>query len=117
MGARKPLERCQRGIHDAAILDDDKRVREAVGPRLRRLPQSGKVREAGVLERARGKDEETRHGSAYAHAGQEPGGSPDEEVRSFEKGRYVRFAVGQVTDKTARKNGHLTDRQGPRAHP
>jgi hypothetical protein len=28
----------------------------------------------------------------------------------------VRFAVGQVADKNARKNGHLADRQVPRAH-
>jgi hypothetical protein len=35
-------------------LDDDKRVREAVGPRLRRLPQSGKVCKAGILGGKRG---------------------------------------------------------------
>ena len=44
-------------------------------------------------------------------------GSPDEEVRPFEKGSYVRFAVGRVADKNARKNDHLTDRQGSRARP
>ena len=31
------------------VLDDDKRVREAVGPQLQRLMQSDKVREAGIL--------------------------------------------------------------------
>ena len=31
------------------VLDDDKRVREAVGPQLQRLMQSEKVREAGLL--------------------------------------------------------------------
>ena len=31
------------------VLDDDKHVREAVGPQLQRLMQSEKVREAGLL--------------------------------------------------------------------
>jgi hypothetical protein len=40
--------------HDAVFLDDDKRVREAVGPHLQRLMQSGKVREAGIFSDTRG---------------------------------------------------------------
>ncbi len=40
--------------HDAVFLDDDKRVREAVGPHLQRVMQSGKVREAGILSGTRG---------------------------------------------------------------
>ena len=35
--------------YPTAILDDDKRVRDAVGPQLQRLMQSDKVREAGIL--------------------------------------------------------------------
>jgi hypothetical protein len=35
-------------------LDDDKRVREALGPQLQRVMQSGKVREGGVLGGKRG---------------------------------------------------------------
>ena len=31
------------------VLDDEKRLREAVGPQLQRLMQSEKVREAGLL--------------------------------------------------------------------
>ena len=31
------------------VLDDEKRLREAVGPQLQRLMQSDKVREAGIL--------------------------------------------------------------------
>jgi hypothetical protein len=41
-------------IHDTVILDDDKRVRELVGPQLQRLMESGKVREAGILSGTRG---------------------------------------------------------------
>ena len=40
--------------HDAVFLDDDKRVREAVGPHLQRLMQSSKVREAGIFSDTRG---------------------------------------------------------------
>ena len=40
--------------HDAVFLDDDKRVREAVGPQLGRLMESNKVRQAGVLSGKRG---------------------------------------------------------------
>jgi hypothetical protein len=40
--------------HDAVFLDDDKRVREAVGPHLQRVMQSGKVREAGIFSDTRG---------------------------------------------------------------
>ena len=40
--------------HDAVFLDDDKRVREAVGPHLQRMMQSGKVREAGIFSATRG---------------------------------------------------------------
>jgi hypothetical protein len=36
------------------VLDDDKRVREAVGPQLGRLMESSKVRQAGVLSGKRG---------------------------------------------------------------
>jgi hypothetical protein len=31
------------------VLDDEKRLREAVGPQLQRLMQSDKVRQAGIL--------------------------------------------------------------------
>jgi len=41
-------------IHDTVILDDDKRVRELVGPQLQKMMQSGKVREAGILSGTRG---------------------------------------------------------------
>ena len=40
--------------HDAVFLDDDKRVREAVGPHLQRVMASGKVREAGIFSDTRG---------------------------------------------------------------
>src|SRR5829696_5443069 len=40
--------------HDAVVLDDDKRVREAVGPHLERVMNSGKVREAGIFSDTRG---------------------------------------------------------------
>ena len=40
--------------HDAVFLDDDKRVREAVGPQLQRVMQSGKVRQAGIFSDTRG---------------------------------------------------------------
>jgi len=39
---------------DTVVLDDDKRVREAVGPHLQRMMQSGKVREAGIFSDTRG---------------------------------------------------------------
>jgi hypothetical protein len=35
--------------YPTVVLDDDKRVREAVGPQLQRLMQSEKVRQAGIL--------------------------------------------------------------------
>jgi hypothetical protein len=35
-------------------LDDEKRVREVVGPQLQKMMQSGKVREAGILSGTRG---------------------------------------------------------------
>ncbi len=35
--------------YPTVVLDDDKRVREAVGPQLGRLMESNKVREAGSL--------------------------------------------------------------------
>lgn len=35
-------------------MDDDKRVREVVGPQLQKMMQSGKVREAGILSGTRG---------------------------------------------------------------
>jgi len=35
--------------YPTVVLDDDKRVREAVGPQLQRLMHSDKVREAGIL--------------------------------------------------------------------
>jgi hypothetical protein len=35
--------------YPTVVLDDDKRVREAVGPQLQRLMQSDKVREAGIF--------------------------------------------------------------------
>jgi hypothetical protein len=41
-------------IYPTVILDDDKRVREAVGPQLQRVMESGKVREAGILSGTRG---------------------------------------------------------------
>jgi predicted oxidoreductase len=40
--------------YPTVVLDDDKRVREAVGPQLGRLMESNKVREAGVLGGKRG---------------------------------------------------------------
>ncbi len=40
--------------YPTVVLDDDKRVREAVGPQLGRLMESNKVREAGVLSGKRG---------------------------------------------------------------
>ena len=40
--------------HDTVVLDDDKRVREAVGANLERVMQSGKVREAGIFSDTRG---------------------------------------------------------------
>ncbi len=36
-------------VYPTVVLDDDKRVRDAVGPQLQRLMQSDKVREAGIL--------------------------------------------------------------------
>jgi|SRR5215216_5923406 len=36
-------------IYPTVVLDDDKRVREAVGPQLQRLMQSDKVRQAGAI--------------------------------------------------------------------
>jgi hypothetical protein len=39
--------------HDI-VLDDDKRLREMVGPQLQKVMESGKVREAGILSRNRG---------------------------------------------------------------
>ena len=41
-------------IYPTVILDDDKRVRDAVGPQLQRLMQSPKVRQAGILSGKRG---------------------------------------------------------------
>ena len=35
--------------YPTVVLDDEKRLREAVGPQLQRLMQSEKVREAGIL--------------------------------------------------------------------
>ena len=35
--------------YPTVVLDDDKRVRDAVGPQLQRLMQSDKVREAVIL--------------------------------------------------------------------
>jgi hypothetical protein len=40
-------------VYPTVVLDDDKRVREAVGPQLQRLMQSDKVREAGILSAKR----------------------------------------------------------------
>src|SRR5215210_9522182 len=40
--------------HDAVVLYADKRVREAVGPHLERVMNSGKVREAGIFSDTRG---------------------------------------------------------------
>ncbi len=40
--------------YPTVVLDDDKRVRDAVGPQLQRLMQSDKVREAGILSGKRG---------------------------------------------------------------
>jgi hypothetical protein len=41
-------------IYPTINLDDDKRVRELVGPQLQKMMQSGKVREAGILSGTRG---------------------------------------------------------------
>ena len=41
-------------IYPTVVLDDDKRVREALGPQLGRLMESNKVRQAGVLSGKRG---------------------------------------------------------------
>ncbi len=36
-------------VYPTVVLDDDKRVRDAVGPQLQRLMQSDKVRQAGIF--------------------------------------------------------------------
>jgi hypothetical protein len=36
-------------VYSTVVLDDDKRLREALGPQLQRLMQSDKVRQAGSL--------------------------------------------------------------------
>jgi hypothetical protein len=41
-------------IYPTVNLEDDKRVRELVGPQLQTMMQSGKVREAGILSGTRG---------------------------------------------------------------
>jgi hypothetical protein len=43
-----------RVIYPTVVLDDDKRVRDAVGPQLQGLMESPKVREAGILSGKRG---------------------------------------------------------------
>ncbi len=40
--------------HDTIVLEDDKRVREVLGPQLQKVMESGKVREAGILSGKRG---------------------------------------------------------------
>lgn len=41
-------------VHDAVVLDDDRRLREVIGPQLGKVMESGKVRESGLLAGKRG---------------------------------------------------------------
>ena len=41
-------------VHDAIVLDDDKRLREVLGPQLQKVMESGKVQESGLLTGKRG---------------------------------------------------------------
>lgn len=41
-------------VHEAIVLDDDKRLREVIGPQMEKMLQSGKVRESGLLAGKRG---------------------------------------------------------------
>jgi hypothetical protein len=41
-------------MYSTINLDNDKRVRELIGPQLQKVMQSGKVREAGILSGTRG---------------------------------------------------------------
>ncbi len=40
--------------HEALVLDDDKRLREVLGPQMQRIMESAKVRESGILSGKRG---------------------------------------------------------------
>jgi hypothetical protein len=41
-------------VHDAIVLDDDKRLREVLGPQIQKVMESGKVQESGFLTGKRG---------------------------------------------------------------
>lgn len=41
-------------VHDAIVLDDDKRLRQVLGPRLQYVLESGKVQSSGFLAGMRG---------------------------------------------------------------
>lgn len=41
-------------VHDAIVLDGDKRLREVLGPQLGKVAQSERVRESGLLIGKRG---------------------------------------------------------------
>ncbi len=41
-------------VRDTIVLDDDKRMREVLGPHFQRIMESGKVRESGLLCGKRG---------------------------------------------------------------
>ncbi len=41
-------------VRDAIVLDDDKRMREFLGPHFQRIMESGKVQESGLLCGKRG---------------------------------------------------------------
>ena len=41
-------------VRDTVVLDDDKRMREFLGPHLQRMMESGKVQESGLLCGKRG---------------------------------------------------------------
>ena len=41
-------------VHDAIVLDDDKRLREVLGPQLYQVVESGKVQASGLFTGKRG---------------------------------------------------------------
>jgi hypothetical protein len=41
-------------VHDSIVLDDDKRLREVLGPQMQQIMESGKVEASGLLTGKRG---------------------------------------------------------------
>lgn len=41
-------------VHDAIVLDDDKRLREVLGPQIQQVAESGKMQAGGFLGGERG---------------------------------------------------------------